>query len=254
MDCEFLQRWPSLQALRKARPATLEAFWKTHGSRSEKRLHERLDVLAGARALTEDIDIIAPLVLRVESLVRQLQVLAQSLDLVESRIQELAAAFEDYAFFRALPGAGCAFAPRLLAAYGEDRSRWTSASALQCYSGIAPVTRQSGNTRSVVRRLHCPNFRRQSFHEWAAENWKHSRWLAPLCVTISPEKNPSIPSSACSPTNGSRSSHAPGTTANSTTKSATSNASSNAAVQSANISANNLDLHQHFFFDRQPQR
>lgn len=30
--------------------------------------------------------------------------------------------------------------------------------------------------------------------------------------------------------------------------------SSNAAVQSANISANNLDLHQHFFFDRQPQR
>src|SRR4029077_3024416 len=123
-----------------------------------------------------NLDTIAPLVLRVESLVRQLQVLAQSLDLVESRIQELAAAFEDYAFFRALPGAGCAFAPRLLAAYGEDRSRWTSASALQCYSGIAPVTRQSGNTRSVVRRLHCPNFRRQSFHEWAAENWKHSRW------------------------------------------------------------------------------
>jgi len=100
MDCEFLQRWPSLQALRKARPATLEAFWKTHGSRSEKRLHERLDVLAGARALTEDIDTIAPLVLRVESLVRQLQVLAQSLDLVESRIQELAAAFEDYVLQR----------------------------------------------------------------------------------------------------------------------------------------------------------
>jgi Transposase IS116/IS110/IS902 family len=142
MDCEFLQRCPSLQALRKARPATLEAFWKTHGSRSEKRLHQRLDVLAGARALTEDIDTIAPLVLRVQSLVRQLQVLAQSLDVVQSRIQQLAASFEDYAFFRALPGAGRAFAPRLLASYGEDRSRWTSASALQCYSGIAPVTRQ----------------------------------------------------------------------------------------------------------------
>jgi transposase len=176
MDCEFLQRWPSLQALRKARPATLDAFWKTHGSRSEKRLQQRLDVLAGARALTEDSDTIAPLVLRVESLLRQLQVLAQSLDVVEGRIQELAATFEDYAFFRTLPGAGCAFAPRLLAAYGEDRSRWTSASALQCYSGIAPITRQSGNTRSVVRRLHCPNFLRQSFHEWAAESWKHSRW------------------------------------------------------------------------------
>jgi Transposase. len=124
MDCEFLQRWPSLQALRKARPATLEAFWKTHGSRSEKRLHERLDVLAGARALTEDIDTIAPLVLRVESLVRQLQVLAQSLDLVESRIQELAAAFEDYAFFRALPG---------------GRLRLRSASACRLRRGSLPL-------------------------------------------------------------------------------------------------------------------
>ena len=27
-----------------------------------------------------------------------------------------------------------------------------------------------------MRRLHCPNFLRQSFHEWAAESWKHSRW------------------------------------------------------------------------------
>jgi hypothetical protein len=114
--------------------------------------------------------------LRVESLARQLQVLAHSLEVVERRIEQLAATFDDYAFFRALPGAGCAFAPRLLAAYGDNRSRWPSASALQCYCGIAPVTRQSGNTRCVVRRLHCPNFLRQSFHEWSAESWKHSRW------------------------------------------------------------------------------
>jgi transposase len=176
MNCEFLLRWPSLQALGKARPSTLDAFWAAHGSRSEKRLRERLDLLAGASALTEDADTIAPLVLRVESLARQLQVLAHSLEVVERRIEQLAATFDDYAFFRALPGAGCAFAPRLLAAYGDSRSRWPSASALLCYCGIAPVTRQSGNTRCVVRRLHCPNFLRQSFHEWSAESWKHSRW------------------------------------------------------------------------------
>jgi hypothetical protein len=38
------------------------------------------------------------------------------------------------------------------------------------------------------------------------------------------------------------------------TKNAIFNASSTAAVQSANISVNNLDLKQHFSFDRQPQR
>ena len=38
MDCDFLLRWPSLQALCRARPSTLNAFWAAHGSRSEKRL------------------------------------------------------------------------------------------------------------------------------------------------------------------------------------------------------------------------
>jgi Transposase len=75
MNCEFLLRWPSLQALRRARFSTLDAFWAAHGSRSEKRLRERLDLLAGVSALTEDADTITPLVLRVESLARQLQVL-----------------------------------------------------------------------------------------------------------------------------------------------------------------------------------
>ena len=217
MDCEFLQRWPTLQALRKARPATLEAFWKTHGSRSEKRLHERLDVLAGARALTEDIDTIAPLVLRVESLVRQLQVLAQSLDVVESRIQELAATFEDYLppTERIAP-AGHRPPPCNVTAASRLSPAKVATPALSCAVCTAQTSCGKASMSGPPK----------------AGNIRDA--LARLCVTISPEKNPSIPSSASSPTNGSRSSHAPGTTANPTTKSATSNASSNAAVQSAN--------------------
>jgi len=176
MDCEFLLRWPSLQALQSARPATLRAFWHQHGSRSLRMEAARLAIIAAARPLTIEPETIEPMVMRLTTLVLQMRLLGECIVTAEKEIARVATAFEDYVFFRALPGAGSTFAPRLLAAFGEDRSRWTDAASLLAYSGIAPVTRQSGKARSVVRRIHCPNFLRQTFHEWACESWKHSRW------------------------------------------------------------------------------
>jgi len=46
----------------------------------------------------------------------------------------------DYALFETLPGAGPQLAPRLLAAFGEQREHFRSADELQKYAGIAPVT------------------------------------------------------------------------------------------------------------------
>ena len=50
----------------------------------------------------------------------------------------------DYALFEALPGAGPAFAPRLLVAFGEQRERYGAAEEIQQYAGIAPVLERSG--------------------------------------------------------------------------------------------------------------
>jgi hypothetical protein len=49
--------------------------------------------------------------------------------------------------FSPLPGAAKVLAPRLLAAFGEDRQRYPHADALQKYSGIAPVTKRALATR-----------------------------------------------------------------------------------------------------------
>ena len=46
MNCEFLLRWPWLQALRKARFSTLDAFWAAHGSRSAMGAHARQQPVA----------------------------------------------------------------------------------------------------------------------------------------------------------------------------------------------------------------
>jgi hypothetical protein len=80
---------------------------------------------------------------------------------------------------------------------------WLSASALQCYCGIAPI-HPTGNTCCVIRRLHCANFLRQSFHEWSAELERPRAGPLPSCAITSPAGNPSTPLSGCSFTNGSK--------------------------------------------------
>jgi transposase len=78
--------------------------------------------------------------------------------------------------FRNLPGAGPVLAPRLLAAFGEDRERYHSASEIQQYAGIAPVTERSGQKSWVHWRYRAPSFLRQSFVEWAGETIPRSFW------------------------------------------------------------------------------
>jgi transposase len=81
--------------------------------------------------------------LAIQTLAAQLEALRPFIDQHERHIQELFAAHPDAALFASLPGAGPALAPRLLVALGGDRSRFPSARAVSCYSGIAPVTEKS---------------------------------------------------------------------------------------------------------------
>ena len=67
-------------------------------------------------------------------------------------------------------------APRLLAAMGIQRERYSSAQELQAFSGIAPVMEQSGKSKSVHSRWRCPKFLRQSFHEWAGHSIRFCPW------------------------------------------------------------------------------
>ena len=100
----------------------------------------------------------------------------QALTDFDTAIAQRAQSHPDCPLFQALPGAGPVFASRLLVAFGEQRERYPSATALQKYAGIAPVTERSGKKAWVHWRLQCPKFLRQSFVEWAAESIRHSFW------------------------------------------------------------------------------
>jgi len=179
MATDFLKKWPTLQALKEVKPSVLRQFYYGHNSRSEKLISERLDVLKSAVALTSDSALLAGHSLAIQTLAAQLATLCPFLDQYEQQIADLFAAHPDAPIFASLPGAGAALAPRLLTSFGTDRNRFPKSVAISSYTGIAPVTEQSGKSQYWVHmRWSCPKFLRQSWHEFANSSIKFCPWAA----------------------------------------------------------------------------
>jgi len=174
----FLLQWPTLQALQKAKPGKVKEFYYQHGSRSQKLIQERLQLIEKAVPLTDEAAVLGSHTLRVQLICQQLQLLHKTIATFEQQIAEGFKAHEDRPIFESFPGAGPVLAPRLLASLGSERERFASAANLQSFSGIAPVTKQSGGKCHIHRRYLCPKFMKQSFHEYAKESVLWSRWAA----------------------------------------------------------------------------
>ena len=178
LGTDFLLKWPTLQTVCKTKVATLMQFYYRHGSRSQKLIERRLQLIQQSVPLTDEPALLETFTLRVQLVCRELKLVVNAIKDYDRQIARAFNEHPDREIFCHLPGAGPTFAPRLLASLGSQRERFENASAIQHYSGIAPVTKQSGGKRHVHRRYLCPKFLRQSFHEYAKESILHSRWAA----------------------------------------------------------------------------
>ena len=176
MVCDFLLRWPSLDALKGVRRQTLEKFFRAYNSHRKETLERRLDAIRQAAPLVTDRAVINSSVLMAQALVSQLKTTLSAVGRFDSEIEELCRAHEDYDLFASLPGAGKVYTSRLLTAMGADRGRWASADELLRFSGVAPVVERSGRSSWTRWRFFCPKFLRQSFVEYAGESVRHSTW------------------------------------------------------------------------------
>jgi transposase len=174
--CDFLSRWPTLKTVQRTRSSTLQRFFHAHHVRSASLIERRAQAIRAAIPLTTDEAVIAPNALLAEALVDQLRVVLAALKQFDETIADVAESHPDFPLFDGLPGAGPALAPRLLVAFGDERRRFGSATDVQKYSGIAPVTERSGNQWSVHCRWRCPKFLRQTFVEWAGTSIPYSFW------------------------------------------------------------------------------
>ena len=174
--CDFLLKWPSLTSVKRARKSTLSNFFHQHNSRYPEVIERRINEIKAAIALTDDAGIIGPNQLMIEVFIPQLKLLIEAIDSFNEIIQKAYGDQPDAFIFNSLPGAGPKFAPRLLVAFGTDRSRFEDASDIQKYVGVAPVIERSGQKSWTHWRYSCPKFLRQTFVEWAGQSIKYSFW------------------------------------------------------------------------------
>jgi transposase len=174
--CWFVERYPTLKAAQAATSEELSLFFTSHKVVRRSAIHRRIEQIAQGSPLTEDAAIVEPSQWLVKALMHQLKGLLKTLDEINDKIADLFADHPEAEFFASLPGAGPHLAPRLLVAFGEDRTRYTQAQDLLRYTGIAPVTESSGNKCWVHWRWSCPIFLRQTFVEWADQSRQHSFW------------------------------------------------------------------------------
>ncbi len=174
--CDFLLKWPSLTAAKRARKQSLLQFFGSHNARYRDVNDKRIQAIKQAMPLTDDAGVIAPNQLLVEVLVPQLTCLLQAIERMDSEIKQRYRKLSDRKLFDSLPGAGPVMAPRLLVAFGENRDRFQTANEIHKVAGIAPVIEQSGNYSWTHWRYSCSKFLRQTFIEWAGESIRYSFW------------------------------------------------------------------------------
>lgn len=172
---DFLNKWPDFEAFQQAKPATLKKFFYGHNVRSPEVIELALKTQKG-KPLTKDVAVVQSGARLTQMHSQLIQTLNPIIEQYEQQIQKLFEEHQEAKWFDHLPGAGPALAPRLLVAFGTDRSRYGAAQNLQCLSGVAPVTKSSGKSRVVYARCACPKFLRQSFHEFARLSVAKCQW------------------------------------------------------------------------------
>jgi len=173
---DFLDRWPTLEAVQRARPATVNKFLRSHHSVRRETNQRRLAEIKTAIPLTNDRAVLNSSTLIVKVFTAQLRTTIKALAELDRHIEALCQTHADYELFSSLPGAGAIYASRLTAAMGSDRTRWTRVEDLLCFSGVAPVIERSGKQNWIRWRYFCPKFFRQSFVEYAEQSIQHSFW------------------------------------------------------------------------------
>ena len=110
------------------------------------------------------------------SLVKQLLVVIEDIAAYDEQISPLFLTHKDHTLWRSLPRAGKRLAPRLLAEWGDDRTRSADASSVQALAGTAPVPFQSGNFAKAHKRVACLKPLRNHLHQFAWQSTMKEEW------------------------------------------------------------------------------
>jgi len=172
---EFLAVYPDFAAAHRLSRKQVQQFLTEHHCHRLKRLERIVELLA-----QEPIAIPAAVIETKRRLalhiIQQLQAVQATVAEYDEEIKRIGAENEEVQRFKGLPGAGPQIAGGLYTLFGDDRTRFGSAMAVQSFVGTAPRTIQSGKMRVVCFRFGCPGFHRTQAQQLALGALRVSAW------------------------------------------------------------------------------
>lgn len=171
----FLQDYPTPEKASRIGTTRMAAFCARHGYSGRTRpelLVERMrpHLLRAASGTTTGKAFTAML------FVDQLALLNTQVRQITKHLRERLAAHPDASIFLSFPGMGDVTAATLLAEMGEDRDRFPTAGTLLAETGMAPVTRASGRSRTVHFRYAANKRMRHAIDWWSFVSVRENEW------------------------------------------------------------------------------
>ncbi len=140
----FLQTYPTLEAAQRASVEEITSVLKEVGHPRPSNVVPKICETLHQPQLHADAITTRTKSRLMLALLAQLLPLIEQIAFYDKEITDLFLTHADDEIFSSLPGAGKRLAPRLLAEWGDDRTRYTASTSVQALAGTAPVAFQSG--------------------------------------------------------------------------------------------------------------
>lgn len=174
----FVERYPTPASAARCGEKRLAAFLAQHrycGRRTPAALLERLRAAPAGHA--DELEAEAKRTL-VQALASSLATIVEQIAQLTARIEHTVAELPDGQLIMSLPRSGQVCAAQILAEIGDVRDRFPTDAQLAAEAGVAPLTYESGKSRSVTFRWAC-NHRLRRAITCFADNSRHaSQWAA----------------------------------------------------------------------------
>jgi transposase len=172
---DFLLRFPTQDQMQALSERRFRNWLKRHHYPCPQRIDDMVDILERpALSVAEHLQKSKePLICY---LARGIKMLNAEIAERDKQITEQLNELPEANWIRSLPGAGDVLAPSLLACLGRDQQRFASVADARALMGTAPVTKASGNYRSVHFRRGCWKFARRTLQLFADKSRHQCAW------------------------------------------------------------------------------
>lgn len=172
---KMIIKYPTFSLLKAAAPDEIRAFLKSNRYCRSVYIDRVIDKINKYNQLISS-DVEYAYEIEAKCLCEILLTLKENLKHVEKDMNLITDEHALGKFFKSLPGAGSILSCKLLALFGDNKSRFDNDNGVQCLFGTAPKNYQSGLYHKVIIRKACNKSARTVLYKYAFASLRNSAW------------------------------------------------------------------------------